>query len=114
MTPVTLLAGSVPHLSSRYGDYFGAATDPSDPSVVWVAGEYNKTMPNGRWATYIGAITVSAGLAPNGIAPPIRSNLLGRTTGGDLGSPSTPPVAVGLSAPAMRTVAPRRPHGSLT
>src|SRR5437870_2872613 len=37
----------------RYGDYFGASQDPSDPGVVWVAGEYGTA--NG-WATFIAAM----------------------------------------------------------
>lgn len=41
--PVTIVAGSAPDLTSptRYGDYFGAGVDPSDPARVWVAGEYH-------------------------------------------------------------------------
>ena len=35
----------------RYGDYFGAAPDPSSPSNVWVAGQYSNN-PN-KWATFI-------------------------------------------------------------
>src|SRR3989441_4369392 len=37
----------------RYGDYFGASQDPSDPGVVWVAGEYGTA--NG-WSTFIAAM----------------------------------------------------------
>ncbi len=40
----------------RYGDYFGAAVDPSDPHVVWTAGEYVTSggflVPN-HWHTFI-------------------------------------------------------------
>ncbi|MHB8641845.1 MAG: hypothetical protein ACYDA3_03020 [Gaiellaceae bacterium] len=32
--------GSAATSDTRWGDYFGAATDPSTPGVVWVAGEY--------------------------------------------------------------------------
>jgi hypothetical protein len=41
--PMTIVAGSAPDLTSptRYGDYFGAGVDPSDPTRVWVAGEYH-------------------------------------------------------------------------
>lgn len=38
------------HGVCRYGDYFGAATDPSDSRVVWVAGE---TMTAAGWSTTI-------------------------------------------------------------
>ncbi len=41
--------------TERYGDYFGAGTDPVDATVVWVAGEYHSTS---EWSTYIGAIRV--------------------------------------------------------
>src|SRR5438876_2810961 len=37
----------------RYGEYFGAARDPSDPSVVWVAGEYGTST---GWATFIASM----------------------------------------------------------
>jgi hypothetical protein len=37
--PVVIARSSGPELSDRYGDYFGAARDPADPTVVWVAGE---------------------------------------------------------------------------
>lgn len=45
----------------RYGDYFGASTDPSSPSVVWVAGEYGT--PSG-WATFISSLSLSLHLVP--------------------------------------------------
>ncbi len=57
---------------TRYGDYFGAAVDPSNPAQVWVAGEYMnvsigtcgtpftvrtqhglETVPNYCWDTFI-------------------------------------------------------------
>ncbi len=37
----------------RYGDYFGASHDPSEPGIVWVAGEYGTST---GWATFIAAI----------------------------------------------------------
>jgi hypothetical protein len=40
----------------RYGDYFGAARDPSDPGAVWVAGEYGR--PSG-WGTFVAAISTT-------------------------------------------------------
>src|SRR5437899_8745112 len=36
----------------RYGDYFGASHDPSEPGIVWVAGEYGTAA---GWATFIAA-----------------------------------------------------------
>lgn len=40
----------------RYGDYFGASQDPSDPGIVWVAGEYGTAT---GWATFIAAMAQS-------------------------------------------------------
>ena len=45
--------GDVVHTSSRWGDYLGAAADPSDPACVWVIGEYAKDTPGPDWGTYI-------------------------------------------------------------
>ena len=54
--PITLQVGSAIDSSGRYGDYFGAAPDPSDPTLVWVGGEYNA---NSAWSTVIGSITMT-------------------------------------------------------
>ncbi len=61
--PITLAAGSGPEVNAtgfcpsypvcRYGDYFGATTDPSDPSFVWVAGEYGT---QSGWSTWIAGV----------------------------------------------------------
>src|SRR5438309_4616494 len=37
----------------RYGDYFGASQDPSEPGIVWGAGEYGTAA---GWATFIAAM----------------------------------------------------------
>src|SRR3989454_396171 len=51
----------------RYGDYFGASQDPSDPGIVWVAGEYGTAT---GWATFIAAmaetVRFTAGYAVQG------------------------------------------------
>src|SRR2546427_958001 len=55
-TPQVLRVGEAPETLAcsgsvcRYGDYFGAARDPSDPGIVWVAGEYGTSS---GWATFI-------------------------------------------------------------
>ena len=69
---------------ARWGDYSGAAFDPSDPSGAWVAGEYAianvlSGSSNDNWATYLqdvdahvaGGYTVDAygGVHPYGDAP---------------------------------------------
>ncbi len=60
--PVTLLLGCISTSGCRYGDYFGAGTDPSDPTKVWVAGEYGSgtldyAALGKTWATKIGSVT---------------------------------------------------------
>jgi hypothetical protein len=46
---------------NRWGDYSGAATDPTDPTDVWVAGEYAPSNTNScLWATSIARLTYSA------------------------------------------------------
>src|SRR5437867_6365848 len=55
----------------RWGDYYGAAVDPSDRRVVWVAGEYaptNDRCPSGDpalpkprcWGTFIGSMSIQS------------------------------------------------------
>ena len=52
----------------RWGDYSGAAVDPSNPSDVWLAGEYAPTSGS-DWGTAIGEMTLAApsvtGLSPS-------------------------------------------------
>jgi hypothetical protein len=45
---------------NRWGDYSGAAIDPSDPSDVWVAGEYGTQFGGDDWGTAIDELTFSA------------------------------------------------------
>jgi hypothetical protein len=42
---------------NRWGDYFGAARDPANPSVIWIAGEYTKA--NDSWGTTVAAVTAA-------------------------------------------------------
>ncbi len=46
---------------ARYGDYFGAAVDPNDPDLIWVAGEIGKKTTDGDWATVIGSVRYAGG-----------------------------------------------------
>jgi hypothetical protein len=46
----------------RYGDYFGAALDPSNTSVVWLVGERGT---GSGWSTHIFSVTVKAQLTLN-------------------------------------------------
>jgi hypothetical protein len=75
--PFTIRSGSAPDTSGRYGDYFGAATDPtpSANSTFWVAGEYRKSSVFESWNTSIARVAALGALssgAPNitSFAPP--------------------------------------------
>jgi hypothetical protein len=55
--------GTANSLSTRYGDYFSAALDPSEPNSIWVAGQYyyyssSSSVP--LWSTYIGKINTES------------------------------------------------------
>ncbi len=41
----------------RYGDYFGASVDPSNPYRIWVAGEYITALLFTPWQTHIASVT---------------------------------------------------------
>jgi hypothetical protein len=64
--PVLAAASSGSHVGNRYGDYFGAARDPVDPSVIWVAGETGADVLGGRgWSTAVASVEVTgAGVTP--------------------------------------------------
>ncbi len=57
-TPVLIFAGSKPDLSTRYGDYFSAATDPST-LAFWVAGEFRVFQTFQAWSTGIARVHIS-------------------------------------------------------
>jgi hypothetical protein len=61
---------------NRWGDYSGAAIDPSNRSDVWVAGEYGTAAGGVNWGTAIGEVTFS-GPTVTSVAP-----VTGPTTGG--------------------------------
>ncbi len=56
-TSIILRSGTAPDTSTRYGDYFGAATDPSGGSF-WVTGEYRVDDTFQNWSTAIAQVTV--------------------------------------------------------
>jgi FG-GAP-like repeat/CARDB/Divergent InlB B-repeat domain/FG-GAP repeat len=49
---IQLHPGLTYNTSGRWGDYFGAALDPSDPTKVWVVGEYAESSSIG-WGTRV-------------------------------------------------------------
>lgn len=71
---VVVRSGTAPDTSTRYGDYFGAATDPtpSPRSTFWVAGEYRKSAQSTSWNT---AIAQLGSLAP-AIPVPIHASVI--------------------------------------
>src|SRR3989454_399110 len=124
--PQVLRAGEGPEVSGcpnnsvcRYGDYFGASQDPSDPGIVWVAGEYGTAT---GWATFIAAmaetVRFTAGYAVQGggsgyAAPSVsyeqfalaRSNDANLTVWVDAGSPYSFPSSLGGSNASERWMA---------
>ncbi len=51
--PSTLVvAGTAPYTATRWGDYFGAALDPSDPTTIWLYGQYKRT-GSSLWYTHV-------------------------------------------------------------
>lgn len=57
--PQILKLGTENELSNRYGDYFGAFTDPSSSkdstTTIWVAGQYHAVK---TWSSYIGRLHI--------------------------------------------------------
>lgn len=74
-TPVVIAGSAGPHLGDRYGDYFAAGRDPTNPAVVWVAGEIGSTSPNGSraWNTVVASVQVSGGGAPPPVVQPAQT-----------------------------------------
>jgi hypothetical protein len=73
-TPVVIATSAGPHTrfgrnSPRFGDYFAAGRDPTNPAVIWVAGEIGSTVVGGTsaWNTEVASVLVSGGGAP----PPV-------------------------------------------
>ena len=92
---------------ARYGDYFGAAVDPSDTSLTWISGEYAKvtTAPpctgcvaSDQWGTYIARISwPSATPTPTPTASPTPSPTPTPTP-----SPTPVPTAVQTTPPPTK------------
>jgi hypothetical protein len=53
----TIASGSALELSTRYGDYFWAATQPKTPNTFWVSGEFRQIQLFQGWSTEIGLVT---------------------------------------------------------
>jgi len=68
--------------SCRWGDYLGAAVDPSDSSVVWVVGEYAKNDGRANWGTWIDCLSLTPSSNHDGEVIPT-----GRGPGPDVTNP---------------------------
>lgn len=53
-----LVTSTAADISTRYGDYFWAATDPSTPNAFWVSGEFRQTSMFQAWSTQVAEVTV--------------------------------------------------------
>src|SRR5256712_11795116 len=56
--PAVIRAGTTADTSNRYGDYFGAATDPTptSASTFWLEAEYRKSSTFQNWNTVISQV----------------------------------------------------------
>lgn len=107
--PVVIAQSASPYAGNRYGDYFGAAADPTDPATVWVAGESGTDIVGGRgWSTFVASATVTpAGGTPPTVraAPPPAVRALGAAgRSGKLVQLRYRPVVDGLGVRAVVTV----------
>jgi hypothetical protein len=64
--------GAQQSTTRRWGDYSGAALDPSDPTKVWVMGEYVQFTANRAWGTWIARLS---------LVPPAQMNIDTPTNG---------------------------------
>ncbi len=116
-TPITVRSGSAPDTSTRYGDYFGAATDPTPTaaSTFWLEAEYRKDSTFQNWNTVISqvgafslpgpfdfAITVSPASGSigqgAGTTATVTVSLVNGTTQSVSLSSAVSPVAMGLTS----------------
>jgi hypothetical protein len=68
--PVVIGQSAGQYSGERYGDYFGAARDPSQPGLVWVAGEQGVEFAGARgWGTSVASVQVSV----SSVTPPAAS-----------------------------------------
>ncbi len=66
--------GASTHPSGRYGDYAGAAVDPSDPFGIWVIAEYIKTTAEADWGMYVAEFQF-----PSQAPPPFIARMVPRS-----------------------------------
>ena len=116
--PQVAVAGAGPETSAcsksicRYGDYFGAALDPANASVVWLVGERGT---GGIWSTHVFSVSIKAQLTlsyqviggGSGYSGPIVSYVHGGTAAqGTFGTSPTTLLADPASAWSVSTSLP--------
>ncbi len=52
--------GNANSLPTRYGDCFSAATDPSEPNSVLLAGQYHNTPQLTGWSPYLAKVNAAS------------------------------------------------------
>lgn len=62
----TLVSGSAPNGSNRYGDYSAMVVDPVDDCTFWFTSQYN---PASQWSTWIASFTFDACGCEEPVAP---------------------------------------------
>ena len=101
-SPATIRAGSADDTSTRYGDYFGAATDPTPTasSTFWLESEYRKDSTFQNWNTVISQIGAF------GAPPPFDFSVSLNPTSGSVtqGSGTTSTVTVSLVSGTTQSV----------
>jgi hypothetical protein len=103
-TPVVIAQSAGLHQGGRYGDYFGAARDPSHPELVWVAGEHGVDIQGVLgWSTSVAAVQVfSAGVTPPAVSGSIPPRVKALAVTGRVGA------AIRLSYVALGSGGPLR------
>jgi hypothetical protein len=85
----------------RWGDYFGTAVDPSDPTSVWVTATYQATSGTFGWGTVIAKVsTVSLALPTVTTGTPTHVTVSGAKLGGTVnpnGAATTYHIDYGLT-----------------
>jgi hypothetical protein len=66
-------SGAMPPCDERWGDYLGAAIDPSDPTSVWVAGLYQAQSGQYGWGTVIAKVSATTFSLPKVTTGPASS-----------------------------------------
>ncbi len=72
----SLVDGSAPNISNRYGDYSSMSVDPEDDCTFWYTGQYNR---DERWSTRIGTFRFES----CGCASPTPQDVTAAPTGND-------------------------------